>query len=74
MSGGESNEARGIVPRGFHEMFAIKQRLEKDRHFTVTFQCNMMELYLDKLHDLLGDDTGVKLDIREDPYTGEVVV
>ena len=33
-----------------------------------------MELYLDKLHDLLGDDSGVKLDIREDPYTGEVVV
>lgn len=74
VSGGEGTESRGIVPRGFQEMFAIKQRLEKDRHFTVTFQCMMMELYLDKLHDLLGDGSGAKLDIREDPYTGEVVV
>jgi hypothetical protein len=43
----------GIVPRSFMEMFNIKHKLEKDNHFTVKFDCYMVELYLDKLLDLL---------------------
>lgn len=55
VSGGELNEQRGIVPRGFHEMFNIKQRLEKDGAYQIQFQCYMVELYLDRLNDLLYD-------------------
>ena len=43
----------GIVPRSFMEMFNIKNKLEKDGHFNVKFECYMVELYLDKLLDLL---------------------
>ena len=35
------------------EMFNIKQKMEKDNHFSVKFECYMVELYLDKLNDLL---------------------
>ena len=38
-------------------MFAIKERLEKDNHFTVSFSCYMVELYLDRLIDLLVPDS-----------------
>lgn len=47
----------GIVPRSFQEMFAVKERLEKDNHFTVSFSCYMVELYLDRLIDLLAPDS-----------------
>jgi len=38
-------------------MFDIKERLERDKHFTVSFSCYMVELYLDKLIDLLAGDS-----------------
>lgn len=43
----------GIVPRSFMEMFSIRQKMERDNHFTVKFNCYMVELYLDKINDLL---------------------
>lgn len=82
VSGAPSN--MGIVPRSFMEMFSIRQRLEKDNHFTVRFECYMVELYLDKLNDLLtGGARNVnqssinnkdKLEIREDAKTGLVYI
>jgi hypothetical protein len=50
---GPSDKMDGIVPRSFNEMFEIKQRMEKDGHFQVKFECYMVELYLDKILDLL---------------------
>jgi hypothetical protein len=74
----------GIVPRSFNEMFEIKHRMEKDGHFTVKFECYMIELYLDKILDLLttghksvkqsSTQNQDKLDIREDAITGMVYV
>ena len=63
-------------------MFDIKERLERDKHFTVSFSCYMVELYLDKLIDLLAGDsnknqmasTAEQLKIREDPQTGMIYV
>jgi hypothetical protein len=49
-------EQPGIVPRALEELYNIKRRLEKFQTFTVTFQCYMVELYLDKLQDLLVSD------------------
>ena len=43
----------GIVPRAFMSMFQIRSRMEVDNQFEVSFECYMVELYLDKLHDLL---------------------
>lgn len=43
----------GIVPRALEELFMIKRRLEKFQTVTVKFSCYMVELYLDKLQDLL---------------------
>jgi hypothetical protein len=74
----------GIVPRSFMEMFSIRQKMERDNHFTVKFNCYMVELYLDKINDLLvGGQKNVnqtsthnqdKLDIREDPNTNMVYI
>lgn len=53
MTGESEPGNQGIVPRSFMEMFSIKQRLEKDNHFSIKFECYMVEIYLDKLNDLL---------------------
>ena len=64
-------------------MFDIKERLERDNHFTVSFSCYMVELYLDKLLDLLPDggkqalghqSAPDPLKIREDPQTGMIFI
>lgn len=69
-------------------MFSIKERLEKDNHFTVSFSCYMVELYLDRLIDLLSPSSGSgiesskqgmnnsmdQLKIREDPQTGMIYI
>ena len=51
-------------------------RVERDNHFNVTFYCYMVELYLDKLIDLLADAEAenYRLDIREDQHTGMVYI
>jgi len=72
----------GIVPRSFMEMFSLKAKMEQTKHFSVTFECYMVELYLDKLNDLLtgGKEANqsthnrTKLDIREDPASGLVYI
>lgn len=35
------------------ELFSIKERMERENHFEVKIECYMIELYLDKLNDLL---------------------
>jgi len=63
-------------------MFNIKHKMEHNNHFSVSFECYMVELYLDKLNDLLqgGQSQNVstmnksKLDIREDPHTNMVFI
>jgi hypothetical protein len=32
-----SDENKGIVPRGFQEMFSLKQKMEKDGLYTISF-------------------------------------
>ena len=56
--------------------------MERDNLFTVTFECYMVELYLDKLNDLLEGGASAnqstlnnyKLEIREDPNTNMVYI
>lgn len=77
-------ENMGIVPRSLMEMFKIRQKLEKDGHYQVKFECYMIEIYLDKLNDLLNGGQKVanqtstknqdKLEIREEERKGLVYV
>ena len=66
----------GIVIRTFQSLFQGKVRMERDNHFSVTFYCYMVELYLDKLIDLLAvvEADNYRLDIREDQHTGMVYI
>lgn len=50
---GPPDKMDGIVPRSFNQMFELKAKMEKDGHYQVKFECYMVELYLDKLLDLL---------------------
>lgn len=66
------------------EMFKIRQKLEKDNHYVVKFECYMIEIYLDKLNDLLNGGTKNaahtstrnqdKLEIREEERKGLVYI
>lgn len=47
------DENPGIVPRALEEMFALRTRLEKSQQFSITFECYMVELYMDRLLDLM---------------------
>ena len=70
-----SPEMPGIVPRALEELFTLRKN--KELSYTVKFECYMVELYLDQLHDLLApapdhDNPGArkpKLELREDPET-----
>ena len=68
-----TEENPGIVPRALQELFQLKNRLEHNDHYSIKFECYMVELYLDQLIDLLNPNRNVhgagraKLEIREDP-------
>ena len=51
--------------------------MEKSNHYTIQLECYMVELYMDKLIDLMPNNSGQKppkLEIREDPTTGLVSI
>jgi hypothetical protein len=51
------------------ELFTLRQRMEKSNQYTVQLECYMVELYMDKLIDLMPSESTKrpKLEIREDP-------
>jgi hypothetical protein len=69
-----TDQRPGIVPRALEELFTLRKN--KELSYTVVFECYMVELYLDQLHDLLAPEPDEinqrkpKLDLREDPETG----
>lgn len=46
-------ETPGIVPRALDELFMLKNKYEANHGFSISFECYIVELYLDQLHDLL---------------------
>ncbi|XP_076817238.1 uncharacterized protein LOC143462825 isoform X1 [Clavelina lepadiformis] len=73
MIGDGSPKAPGIAPRAFNRIFEIVQKNQKK--FTFTVSCYMLELYNEKLVDLLNVSKGneSKLDIKKD-NKGMVVI
>jgi hypothetical protein len=74
-----TDEQPGIVPRAIEEIYSLKQRMEGNGHYKVTFECYMVQLYVDSLIDcFVSSSTSqqhlqikpVKLEIREDPSNG----
>ena len=40
-------ETPGIVPRALDELFMLKNKYEANHGFTISFECYIVELYLD---------------------------
>lgn len=61
---GEKPEKLGLAPRAFTRVFEI---LEENKHkFTYEVSVYMLELYCDKLRDLLGGNSDDKMEIKKD--------
>ena len=70
-------ERPGIVPRALQELFMLKQKYEQNQGFTISFECYIVELYLEKLHDLLyapetAQSEKPRLELFEDPHSGMI--
>jgi len=65
--------AYGIIPRAIQTMFEMvaESSLEEDLHYTVS--CCFLQIYNEKIYDLLGNKDGVSLRIREDKKFGNYV-
>ena len=67
-------ENPGIVPRALSELFMLKNKYESNHNYTINFECYIVELYLDQLHDLLyspetSQSEKPKLELVKDPNT-----
>ena len=66
----EKPESRGVTPRIIDDIFATMHSAPETVEFTV--QGSYMELYMEKINDLL-DPTKKDLRVREDPVRGVYV-
>lgn len=72
MQGNE--ECPGIVPKALEELFRLKEKMKNNFH--VTFECNMVEIYLNNLNDCLSHKPlkdRPKLEIKEDAF-GQIYI
>eukprot|EP00956_Cyclotella_meneghiniana_P026321 scaffold56575_cov53-Cyclotella_meneghiniana.AAC.1 len=74
MFGGEQEEHKGLAPRVAEELFHKLQEKETSHTFEVSI--SMLELYTDKLRDLLmpNSDTDLKIRLAEHTSSGLVEV
>lgn len=63
-------EQRGIIPRTFSHFFSIIQA-EKSKTFLI--RCSYLEIYNEKLRDLLSPNPKTKLELKESPDRGPFV-
>ena len=66
----DSRGEEGIVPRAMQELFGIVA--DTDETFEFTFKCQYIEIYCEKIKDLL-DPENDNLKIREDKIEGVVI-
>lgn len=67
---GDSESAKGVVPRAVEDLFAT---LNSDAETNYTIKCSMVELYMDKLNDLLSGESSNSLEIRQTPGNGTTI-
>eukprot|EP00761_Pharyngomonas_kirbyi_P014710 gb/GECH01014740.1/.p1 GENE.gb/GECH01014740.1/~~gb/GECH01014740.1/.p1 ORF type:complete len:792 (+),score=229.73 gb/GECH01014740.1/:1-2376(+) len=66
---GDPETAKGVVPRAVDDLF---ETLKSDADISYSVKCSMVELYMDKLNDLLAEDNNNRknLEIRQTPRGG----
>ena len=60
-------ENAGIIPRMFDNLFKLISESDPDIEFTI--KCSYMEIYMEKIKDLL-DNKKVNLQVKEDKIKG----
>ncbi|KAI4142814.1 MAG: hypothetical protein L6R39_004803 [Caloplaca ligustica] len=66
-------EEAGVIPRICEEMFDRITELQKDKNLTYTVEVSYLEIYNERVRDLLNPSTKGNLKVREHPSTGPYV-
>jgi len=67
---GLDGELRGIIPRSFEQIF---NDIVADKDIQFMIRCSMLEIYNEKIRDLLAKNVKNTLQLRENPDTGVYV-
>ncbi|KAI4259702.1 MAG: hypothetical protein LQ352_000635 [Teloschistes flavicans] len=66
-------EETGVIPRICEDMFKRIAELQKDKNLTCTIEVSYLEIYNERVRDLLNPSTKGNLKVREHPSTGPYV-
>ncbi|KAI4120429.1 MAG: hypothetical protein LQ338_007029 [Usnochroma carphineum] len=66
-------EEAGVIPRICEDMFNRITELQKDKNLTYTVEVSYLEIYNERVRDLLNPSTKGNLKVREHPSTGPYV-
>ncbi|KAL8738477.1 MAG: hypothetical protein Q9181_000733 [Wetmoreana brouardii] len=66
-------EEAGVIPRICEDMFKRIVELQKDKNLTYTVEVSYLEIYNERVRDLLNPSTKGNLKVREHPSTGPYV-
>ncbi|KAL8705228.1 MAG: hypothetical protein Q9201_001644 [Fulgogasparrea decipioides] len=66
-------EEAGVIPRICEDMFKRIAELQKDKNLTYTVEVSYLEIYNERVRDLLNPSTKGNLKVREHPSTGPYV-
>ena len=66
-------EEAGVIPRICQNMFERITEFQKDKHLTYTVEVSYLEIYNERVRDLLNPATKGNLKVREHPSTGPYV-
>lgn len=66
-------EEAGVIPRICRDMFERIDGLQSDRHLTCTVEVSYLEIYNERVRDLLNPANKGNLRVREHPSTGPYV-
>ncbi|KAL8870219.1 MAG: hypothetical protein Q9174_003687, partial [Haloplaca sp. 1 TL-2023] len=66
-------EETGVIPRICEDMFARISEFQKDKNLTYTVEVSYLEIYNERVRDLLNPSTKGNLKVREHPSTGPYV-
>ncbi|KAL8709274.1 MAG: hypothetical protein Q9220_006017 [cf. Caloplaca sp. 1 TL-2023] len=66
-------EERGVIPRICEDMFERIAKFQQDKNRTYTVEVSYLEIYNERVRDLLNPSTKGNLKVREHPSTGPYV-
>lgn len=68
-----TKEEIGIIPRMCNELFEKLHELDKDQHFSYTVEVSYLEIYFERVRDLLNPKNKESLKVREHKVFGPYV-